>query len=729
MKAKRHNSLFYKFLVFLILVFLFISPLSIFADSDHTWYSIGHGPIEGELGYPIQICMDQESNILVLDGLKASVSRYNSSSKLLNAFPVHLPSSNYYSEIEIQTSLDKEIYIRVDNFLYIYSTDGSLLKTFQLNTMKGFIGNVGNQIAAIKDRFVVFKEQSQGIAWIGSIQENDFIARELLDDEGNTVSAIDIAISKESIYLLNAPYGDLRNSHATIYQFSHSGNYEKHFDLSNLQYFPTQISYHPDGYFTLFSHPSYYYIVEKEAFTILAQGEYKNSLTYSSQNELDVCSFSQKSILVCNPDKGIEVVTEGNNSIFVPICSSETISPYRITGDKINIFTFNLLSNTLSYYHNDMLKKSTPLNQILSLVNVTDFSTDVQLFIDNEDTLFIVIKGVKLTILRYNILKHTASSIDFPSYIPPKASVYYQPKNQKFFVLSWFDGILYSFNTKGEESTKLEISSLKNQPAFSSQSSICVDESGFLYILLPTLRKVRVIDSKGYLVAEFALPMEGLYSDVHLSGSILAILNSTNGSILFCTKRGEELFSAGENGTILYPSTAEGYQEKKGYFNYPCDIWCTEEYVYIADTGNSRIQILALGDSGSTPKKRITIVLQIGSKSAYIDNTRVELDEAPFTENGRTLVPFRFIGEALNAEILWDSNQKKASYILDGNRVDVVVGSTTAYLNGKEVTLDVPPMIKNGRTFVPIRFVTEALGASVIWEANTKKIYITYPGQ
>ena len=729
MNSKRYNSFFSKCLVFLVIFLLVVSPLSIFADSNLIWYSIGHGPIEGEVGYPIRMSMDHESNILVLDGLKASISRYNNSGKLLNAFPVYLPNSSYHSSIGIQASLDKEVYLRVDNFLYIYSTDGSLLKTFQLNTVKGFIGNVGNRIMAVKDRLIVFKEQSQGIAWIGSTEDGDFIARELLDDEGNTIPTIDIAVSKDSIYLLSAPYGDLRNSHATLFQFNHSGTYQKKSTLSELTYFPTQISCHPTGCLSLFSHPSYYYILEKETLAIIAQGEYKNSFGFSSQNELDMCSFSQKEILICNPDKGIEIVSENENGIFIPICSSETISPYRITGDKINIFTFNLLSNTVSYYHNDVLKKSVPLNQILSLVSVTDFSTDIQLFMDNEDTIFIVIKGVKLTILRYSILKNTASSIQVPSYIPPKASIYYRPKDQKFFILSWFDGILYSFNSNGEDVAKLEISSLKNQPAFSSQSSICVDESGFLYILLPALRKVRVIDSKGYLVAEFALPMEGLYSDIHLSGSILSILNSTNGSILFCTKRGEELFSAGKNGAILYPSNAEGYQEKKGYFNYPGDIWSTEEYVYIADTGNSRIQILTLGESGSTPKKRTTIVLQIGSKSAYIDNTRVDLDEAPFTENGRTLVPFRFIGEALKAEILWDSNQKKASYILDGNRVDVVVGSTTAYLNGKEVTLDVPPMIKNGRTFVPIRFVTEALGASVIWEANTKKIYITYPGQ
>jgi hypothetical protein len=56
-----------------------------------------------------------------------------------------------------------------------------------------------------------------------------------------------------------------------------------------------------------------------------------------------------------------------------------------------------------------------------------------------------------------------------------------------------------------------------------------------------------------------------------------------------------------------------------------------------------------------------------------------------------------------------------------------VLGSNIAIVNNKKVVLDVPPEIKNGRTFVPIRFVSENLGAQVEWEASTQTITIKYP--
>ncbi len=73
--------------------------------------------------------------------------------------------------------------------------------------------------------------------------------------------------------------------------------------------------------------------------------------------------------------------------------------------------------------------------------------------------------------------------------------------------------------------------------------------------------------------------------------------------------------------------------------------------------------------------------------------------------------------------------QKKAIYELAGTKVEITIGSNIAFVNGKSITMDVVPKIAGGRTFVPLRFVGEALGASVIWEAVTKKIIITYPGK
>jgi len=157
---------------------------------------------------------------------------------------------------------------------------------------------------------------------------------------------------------------------------------------------------------------------------------------------------------------------------------------------------------------------------------------------------------------------------------------------------------------------------------------------------------------------------------------------------------------------------------------FPINLSCIQSKIVVTDTGNSRVVVF----EGEKLIDKIVIELQLGSKSAYVNQKRTELDVAPFTENGRTLVPFRFIGEALGAKVTWLQESKKAIYELSGIKVEISIGNLIALVNGKEIKLDVAPKISSGRTFVPIRFVSEALGASVIWEASTKKILITYPG-
>ena len=160
------------------------------------------------------------------------------------------------------------------------------------------------------------------------------------------------------------------------------------------------------------------------------------------------------------------------------------------------------------------------------------------------------------------------------------------------------------------------------------------------------------------------------------------------------------------------------------FISFSRGLYCFENKIFITDTGNSRIQIIEKKNISN----KIIIELQIGSKSAYINSKRVDLDVPPFIENGRTLVPFRFIGEALGAKVSWVQEEKKATYELGGVKVEIIIGNSTAIVNGKQITMDVPPKITDGRTFVPLRFITEALGSSVIWENQTKRIIITYPG-
>ena len=141
---------------------------------------------------------------------------------------------------------------------------------------------------------------------------------------------------------------------------------------------------------------------------------------------------------------------------------------------------------------------------------------------------------------------------------------------------------------------------------------------------------------------------------------------------------------------------------------------------------------LLTGVVGFTPVKAATsIVVQItiGSTKGTISGKQVVLDQPPIIESGRTLVPFRFIGEAIGATVSWVAASKKVTYVLGKTTIVLTIGSTTGTVNGKKVTLEVAPKItSSGRTIVPIRFVSENIGAKVDWNATTHMVTVTLAG-
>ncbi len=126
-------------------------------------------------------------------------------------------------------------------------------------------------------------------------------------------------------------------------------------------------------------------------------------------------------------------------------------------------------------------------------------------------------------------------------------------------------------------------------------------------------------------------------------------------------------------------------------------------------------------------KKGKLISLQVGSIDAKIDEKAVALDVAPRIVSGSTVVPLRFIGEALGAVVEWEGNEKRVTYKLENRVVVLWIGKKEALVNGNSVTLSVEPLIVSGKTLVPLRFISEALGATVQWVAETKTINIFYP--
>lgn len=109
----------------------------------------------------------------------------------------------------------------------------------------------------------------------------------------------------------------------------------------------------------------------------------------------------------------------------------------------------------------------------------------------------------------------------------------------------------------------------------------------------------------------------------------------------------------------------------------------------------------------------------------YIDGKAVTFTPAPVQKNGTTLVPMRPAFDALGAKVTWEQSTKTIFAQKDGTNITLQLGSSSAVINGRKVKLDAPAQTINGATMVPIRFVSEALDAKVAWEQSTRTIRIT----
>ncbi|RAP28591.1 hypothetical protein C2W64_04647 [Brevibacillus laterosporus] len=133
-------------------------------------------------------------------------------------------------------------------------------------------------------------------------------------------------------------------------------------------------------------------------------------------------------------------------------------------------------------------------------------------------------------------------------------------------------------------------------------------------------------------------------------------------------------------------------------------------------------------DSGMSASTLPTFIPINQSKDIviFIDGELQIFKKAPVEINGRTLVPLRAIFEALGARVDWDEATQTVTAMKDGTTIKLTIGSKVAYKNGKKLNLDVPAQLFNGdTTMVPIRFVSEALGAKVAWDGYSNAVIIS----
>jgi len=131
-----------------------------------------------------------------------------------------------------------------------------------------------------------------------------------------------------------------------------------------------------------------------------------------------------------------------------------------------------------------------------------------------------------------------------------------------------------------------------------------------------------------------------------------------------------------------------------------------------------------------------TIILKfyINNTTYYLNDEMKTMDVAPIILEGRTLLPIRYVAEALGAVVEWNDKEQKVTIRFKDTVIELWIGKNLATVNGEYKLIDPtnpnvkPIVIPPGRTMLPIRFIAENLGCKVDWNPELKEVKITYPG-
>lgn len=166
-------------------------------------------------------------------------------------------------------------------------------------------------------------------------------------------------------------------------------------------------------------------------------------------------------------------------------------------------------------------------------------------------------------------------------------------------------------------------------------------------------------------------------------------------------------------GTEILVTVEEA--DHTGVFNKRISDLAPGTYNYKAYAKNTK----GLGEGQVYSFTIVTPVIKV-----VLDGEEMNFEVTPFIEQDRTMVPLRAIFEALGAVVQWNDETRTVTAAREDLEIKLVIDGP-AYKNGEAISLDAPAKIVNSRTFVPLRFVSEALGSTVTWDDLNKTVVIT----
>jgi Copper amine oxidase N-terminal domain/Bacterial Ig domain len=126
-------------------------------------------------------------------------------------------------------------------------------------------------------------------------------------------------------------------------------------------------------------------------------------------------------------------------------------------------------------------------------------------------------------------------------------------------------------------------------------------------------------------------------------------------------------------------------------------------------------------------KYQVAVNLTIGSDIMFVNTYQIKISEPALIVDGRLYIPFRSLGEAFGADVLWNGATKTATYVIGDYSYDMTLNSLIAKINGREITMGNKPLIIRDRLMIPVRAVSEVLGAGVSYDSETRTATITLP--
>jgi hypothetical protein len=135
-------------------------------------------------------------------------------------------------------------------------------------------------------------------------------------------------------------------------------------------------------------------------------------------------------------------------------------------------------------------------------------------------------------------------------------------------------------------------------------------------------------------------------------------------------------------------------------------------------------ELSAVSDAAEKIKKEDPAAKVLSFDSVISDDAKFKFDTPPVIKGGRTLIPVRAITEGFGADLVYNKDTQVVTITKGDTVIELTLGSMTAVVNGEEVQMDTKANIVNSRTYVPLRFVLETFKLNVEWDQDTETVEI-----